>query len=135
MFVLKLTCSIAPGDRSHIPANARPIFDILNADMQRVKARAPGNFKPQVNDTERRLNALFDHLNNESLLKPSTIDSMVELARAVEAKDYETALAIHLDILTNKNDECGNWMVSSPSPHTVLSTKSAMPFLYCNTKF
>ncbi|KAL1956947.1 hypothetical protein VTO42DRAFT_6694 [Malbranchea cinnamomea] len=100
-----------PGDRSHIPQKAQPIFEILSADMQRVKARAPASFKAQVNDTERRLNILFDHLNNEDLLKPNTIDSMVELAEAIRSKDYDTAHAIHLDILTNRTDECGNWMV------------------------
>ncbi|KAF3480522.1 uncharacterized protein GIQ15_05869 [Arthroderma uncinatum] len=99
------------GDRSHIPDHAKPIFDILSVDMQRVKSRAPATFKPQVNDTERRLNILFEHLNNEDLLKPGTIDSMVELARAIQSRDYETAHAIHLDILTNRTDECGNWMV------------------------
>lgn len=100
-----------PGDRSHIPANAMPIYEILNADMQRVKARAPSSFKAQVDDAERRLNILFDHLNNEDLLKPNTVADMVELARAIQARDYETARAIHLDILTNRTDECGNWMV------------------------
>uniref|UniRef100_Q5S580 Protein transport protein SEC31 n=1 Tax=Ajellomyces capsulatus TaxID=5037 RepID=SEC31_AJECA len=100
-----------PGDRSHIPANAQPIFEILSADMQRVKARAPTSFKAQVNDAERRLNILFDHLNNEDLLKPATVESMAELARALQARDYETAQSIHLDIFTNRNDECGNWMV------------------------
>ncbi|KKZ66783.1 hypothetical protein EMCG_07540 [[Emmonsia] crescens] len=79
--------------------------------MQRVKARAPTSFKAQVNDAERRLNILFDHLNNEDLLKPSTVESMAELARALQARDYDTAQAIHLDIFTNRNDECGNWMV------------------------
>ncbi|KAI1962795.1 protein transport protein S31 [Ophidiomyces ophidiicola] len=100
-----------PGDRSHIPSNAQPIYEMLSADMQRVKARAPGSFKAQVNDTERRLNILFDHLNNEDLLKPDTVESMVGLAHAIQVRDYETAQAIHLDILTNKTDECGNWMV------------------------
>lgn len=79
--------------------------------MQRVKSRAPASFKAQVNDTERRLGILFDHLNNEDLLKPNTIETMTELARALQSKDYDTAHTIHLDILTNKTDECGNWMV------------------------
>lgn len=104
---------IAPGDRSHIPSNAQPILEILSNDMQRVKSRAPASFKAKVNDTERRLNMLFDHLNNEELLSPNTIESMVELSRAIQVRDYETAQAIHLDIHTNRTDECGNWMVSS----------------------
>lgn len=101
----------APGDRSHIPANAQPVYEILNADFQRVKARAPSTFKVHVNDAEKRLNILFDHLNNEDLLKPDTIESMSDLAHAVQSRDYEQAQAIHVDILTNKTDECGNWMV------------------------
>ncbi|KAL8797220.1 MAG: hypothetical protein Q9195_000687 [Heterodermia aff. obscurata] len=100
-----------PGDRSHIPANALPVYEILNADFQRVKARAPPTFKAHVNDAEKRLNILFDHLNNEDLLKRDTIESMLELAHALQARDYEQAQTIHIDILTNKTDECGNWMV------------------------
>ncbi|KAL6717459.1 protein transport protein S31 [Lecanora helva] len=100
-----------PGDRSHISPNARPVYDILNADMQRVKAKAPSSFKAQVNDTEKRLNILFDHLNNEDLLKPDTVQNMAELAQAIQARDYEQAQGIHVEIMTNKTDECGNWMV------------------------
>ncbi|MCJ1403396.1 protein transport protein S31 [Xylographa trunciseda] len=100
-----------PGDRSHIPSSAQPIYEILNSDMQRVKAKAPASFKPQVTDTEKRLNILFDHLNNEDLLKPNTVQDMVELAQALRARDYDQAQAIHIDLLTNRLDECGNWMV------------------------
>ncbi|OJJ47172.1 hypothetical protein ASPZODRAFT_116228 [Penicilliopsis zonata CBS 506.65] len=99
------------GDRSHIPADAMPVFEILSADMQRVKSRAPSSFKAQVDDAERRLNILFDHLNNEDLLRPNTVADMTELARAIQARDYETARTIHLDLLTNRTDECGQWMV------------------------
>ena len=55
---------------------------------------------------------LYDHLNNEDLLKEDTVQSMVELAQALEARDYEQAQAIHVEIFTKKNDECGQWMVS-----------------------
>ena len=105
---------IAPGDRSHIPAHAQPVYEILNADFQRVKARAPPTFKAHVNDAEKRLNMLYDHLNNEDLLKEDTVQSMVKLADALQTRNYEQAQAIHVDIFTNKNDECGNWMVSRP---------------------
>lgn len=89
-----------------------PIYEILSADMQRVKARAPSTFKAQVDDAERRLNILFDHLNNDDLLKPNTVGEMVNLAGAIQARDYETARAVHVDIMANRTDECGNWMVS-----------------------
>ncbi|KAL9595023.1 MAG: hypothetical protein Q9219_006692 [cf. Caloplaca sp. 3 TL-2023] len=101
------------GDRSHIPIHSRPIFELLDTEMQRVKARAPANFQKQVIDTEKRLNILFDHLNNEDLLKEDTVTSMVQLSQAVQARDYEQAQGIHLDLLTNKTDQCGHWMVRS----------------------
>ena len=106
----------APGDRSHIPADAMPIFEILSADMERVKGRAPSSFKAQVEDAERRLSILFDHLNNEDLLKSNTISDMVQLSNAIQARDYETARTIHVDLMANRTEECGNWMVSDNLP-------------------
>ena len=79
--------------------------------MQRVKSRAPANYKPQVLDTEKRLNILFDHLNNEDLLKQDTITSMTELAEALQGRNYEQALVLQMDISKNHMDELGNWMV------------------------
>lgn len=92
----------------------------MNEDMHRVKSKAPAAFKAHVNDMEKRLNILFDHLNNEDLLKPNTIEDMVELAQAIRSKNYDQAQAIHIDILTNRNSECGTWMVS-PCVRSVIS--------------
>lgn len=100
-----------PGDRSHIPANAQQMVEIFTADMQRVASKAPGSFAAQVKDTQKRLNILFDHLNNEELLKPDTIEQLSELARALQAKSYDVASKMQVDIQTNKTDECGNWIV------------------------
>ncbi|KAK8174281.1 hypothetical protein IWX90DRAFT_381126 [Phyllosticta citrichinensis] len=100
-----------PGDRSHISEAAKPVFEILAVDMARVKARAPPNFMPQVIDTEKRLNILFDHLNNDDLLKPDTVQEMVELSRQIEGRRYEEAQALFTELMKNKNDEGSNWMV------------------------
>ena len=51
--------------------------------MQRVASKAPASFAPQVKDTQKRLNLLFDHLNNEELVKPDTIQKLGELAEAL----------------------------------------------------
>ncbi|KAK9460034.1 uncharacterized protein V1516DRAFT_678726 [Lipomyces oligophaga] len=101
----------APGDRSHIPANAQPIYGILSAEMARVKQKVPANVAPQVHDTEKRLNILFDHLNNSELLTEETIREMVILAQALQNKDFDTAYAVHLNLWTTRMDECGQWMV------------------------
>ena len=87
-----------------------PIYEILSSDFNRVKSRAPSSFAAQVKDTEKRLNILFEHLNNQELLKPDTITQMTDLSQALQARNYEQAQTIHLDILTNKTDECGQWM-------------------------
>lgn len=79
--------------------------------MARVEARAPSSFKPQVNDTKKRLDILYDHLNNEDLLKPDTVQQIVDLSQAMAAKDYGRAQEIQLDVHQNKVDECGQWMV------------------------
>ncbi|KAF3766349.1 hypothetical protein M406DRAFT_322345 [Cryphonectria parasitica EP155] len=99
------------GDRSHIPANAQRMVDVLSQDMQRVASKAPQNFAPQVKDTQKRLNLLFDHLNNEELVKPATIDQLNQLAEAIAGKNYDLAQQIQVDVQKNKTEECGNWMV------------------------
>lgn len=81
--------------------------------MARVKSRAPQNFMPQVIDTEKRLNILFDHLNNEDLLKPDTVQEMVELSQHLQGKNYDAAQTLFTGLMKNKNDEGSNWMVSS----------------------
>ncbi|RSL54502.1 Protein transport protein SEC31 [Fusarium duplospermum] len=99
------------GDRSHIPPSAQRLVDILSQDMQRVAVKAPSNFAPQVKDTQKRLNILFDHLNNEELVQPSTIDQLTELAQAIEAKNYDLAHKLQVEVQRDKTEECGNWMV------------------------
>ncbi|KHO02018.1 protein transport protein (SEC31) [Metarhizium album ARSEF 1941] len=99
------------GDRSHMPDHAQRLVDILSQDMQRVAAKAPATFAPQVNDTQKRLNLLFDHLNNEELVQPATIDQLTRLAEAVQGKDYAAAQKLQVEIQRDKTEECGNWMV------------------------
>lgn len=99
------------GDRSHIPSTAQRLVDILSSDMQRVASKAPASFGPQVKDTQKRLNLLFDHLNNEELVKPDTIEQLTLLADAIQAKNYEVAQRMQVDIQRDKTEECGNWMV------------------------
>lgn len=100
-----------PGDRSHIPTNAQRLVEMLNQDMQRVASKAPATFAPQVKDTQKRLNILFDHLNNEELVKSETIAQLSQLAEAIQSKDYATAQKMQVDIQRDKTEECGNWMV------------------------
>ena len=101
-----------PGDRSHIPASAQRLVDVLSQDMQRVASKAPATFAPQVKDTQKRLNILFDHLNNEELVQPATIDQLTQLADAIHNRDFAAAQKLQVEIQRDKTEECGNWMVS-----------------------
>lgn len=42
-------------------------------------------FHRQVKDTERRLNILYDHINNEDVLSQETLESMLELSKGLFA--------------------------------------------------
>jgi protein transport protein SEC31 len=87
------------------------MVDIFLSDMQRVASKAPAAYAAQVKDTQKRLNILFDHLNNEELVKPDTIGRLNELADALQSKNYDAAAKMQVDIQREKTDECGNWMV------------------------
>jgi protein transport protein SEC31 len=88
------------------------MVEIFSNDMQRVASKAPVSFAAQVKDTQKRLNILFDHLNNEELVKPDTIQKLGELAEALQARNYDVAARLQVDIQREKTEECGNWMVS-----------------------
>lgn len=103
---------LPPGDRSQIPASAQQMVDIFTGEMQRVANKAPASFHAQVKDAQKRLNLLFDHLNNGELVKPDTIQRLSELAQALQAKQYDVAARMQVDIQKEKTEECGNWMVS-----------------------
>lgn len=99
------------GDRAHIPAATQNIYQSLSKELEQVKPSIPEKFNKQVLDTEKRLNILFDHLNNEELLTQPTIDLLNSLIDSLNSKDYQTALNIHIDLMTNHSHEGGNWLV------------------------
>ncbi|KAL7270887.1 protein transport protein S31 [Rhizina undulata] len=98
------------GDRTHIPAQYKPIYELLSAVMDKVKQHAPPGLERQVKDTEKRLNILYDHINNEELLSPEALESMLTLSRAIASNDYGTAHNIQVDLVTHKTAECNMWM-------------------------
>jgi protein transport protein SEC31 len=89
-----------------------PVFESLNTEMQRIKSKAPQTYMAQVLDTEKRLSILFDHLNNQDVLKADTIDKLKDLSEALQGRQYEAASAVLTELMTSKTDEGSNWMVS-----------------------
>ena len=62
---------------------------------------------------EKRLNLLFDHLNNEDLLKPDTVQQMVDISYSVQGREMDRAAELVTEMIKTKLEtEGGNWMVS-----------------------
>ena len=81
---------------------------------------APQSFKPQVDDMEKRINILFDHLNNEDLLKPDTVQEMVTIAQHIERREWDQAKEL-LTTMSNEKQatEGTHWMVSFAQSLTI----------------
>lgn len=63
---------------------------------------------------EKRINILFDHLNNEDLLKPDTVQQMIELSEHVQKREWDRAQALFTSLQAEKGaSEGGLWMVRS----------------------
>lgn len=99
-----------PGDRTHILEPHRGIFQILSRELQRIKAQTPPAQKRMVDDAERRLNMLFDYLNN-SLLDPKSIDGLQKLVQAVDARNQQAALSIHVQLVTSASGDVAQALV------------------------
>lgn len=102
---------VAPGDRSHIPDSARPAYDIISEQLNRLKQTTPVrinlfrmkrllmvfNLQPSqkrlVDDLERRISPLFDALNCETLSTP-VVDQLLVLTRGIEASRFLPYIAL-----------------------------------------
>lgn len=110
--------NIAPSEQketsngeSSIPVEAEPIFTILASELEKVKPLVPEKFNKQVNDSEKRISILFEHLKNGTLVTSETINLLVKLTTALAEKNFTEANKLCEEIKNNHAEECGNWMV------------------------
>ena len=71
-----------------------PIYQTLDNEFQRIKGLAPANFKQHVDDAEKRLNLLYDALNNGTVV-PQAVDQLKQFAAAIGARNFDQASAIY----------------------------------------
>ncbi|KAL8280795.1 hypothetical protein RQP46_006799 [Phenoliferia psychrophenolica] len=100
-----------PGDRTHIPEASKPIFNILTNELKRVKQVTPPQQAKMMGDMEKRLNMLFDMLNCETLPEP-TLGRVLEIVKAIEARNQPLALDLHLQMLTQGGSELSAFQAS-----------------------
>ncbi|EJD05585.1 WD40 repeat-like protein [Fomitiporia mediterranea MF3/22] len=100
-----------PGDRSHIPESSRRSYEIFLQALERFKQTSAPPQKRMVDDTERRLNLLFDALNCETL-SPPVIERLNVLSETMAAGDRQHSLALHAEMLAqcSRTDDIGLWM-------------------------
>ena len=103
--------SKAAFDPENIPLSAKPIYEIFKAEYGRVARAAPPSSRKHVLDADRRLKILNGHLVKGDLIKEDTVGQLVELAQALQARDFDKAQALQTQIHTDKVGECGEWMV------------------------
>ncbi|RIB13203.1 hypothetical protein C2G38_2003608 [Gigaspora rosea] len=110
-----------PGDRTHIPDAQKPIFTILSNELLRARQHCPNTQKKMLDDTEKRLNLLFDALNNEEV-SPGVIELLLNLIRDLESRNFPNAINIQVQLMTTKMEECGKWIVGIKQLINVLKT-------------
>ncbi|KAE8257789.1 hypothetical protein A4X13_0g2131 [Tilletia indica] len=93
-----------PGDRSHIPDSQKMIFEVLSREFGRIRQTTPPAQKRMVDETERKLNILFDGLNCGTI-DPKAIPLLLQLAQAVAARNQQAALGLHLELATSSSGE------------------------------
>ncbi|KAI8909273.1 hypothetical protein DFJ77DRAFT_433416 [Powellomyces hirtus] len=105
-----------PGDRSHIPAAHKPIYDglqkymaILKSMSTAVKTLSQPQQKRIYDDSEKRISVLYDQLNAEEV-PADVVAQMLELVKALEGHDYTTASSIQVELVTTRFDVTGKWM-------------------------
>ncbi|KAK6465523.1 component of the COPII coat of ER-golgi vesicles [Scheffersomyces coipomensis] len=98
-----------PGDRSHIPEKSLAIYTSLTNVLTAIKPIIPEKYAGHGQDMEKRLNILFDHLNNDDLLSDDAIEQLKKISSSLESRDFETATTLNIHLATNHSDEIGNW--------------------------
>jgi len=87
----------------------------------------PPEYKRQVDDMEKRINILFDHINNEDLLSEETVARLAEMSEAVGRKDWERAEEVFKEIQGGLGpEEGGVWVVS----YSVFSSSLSVCLIY-----
>lgn len=82
--------------------------------MQRVKGIAPASFKPQVLDTEKRLNILFDQLNEGEILRQDTVQELRSIAENIRGKNFDAGKSNVASLMQSGSESNGTaWLVST----------------------
>ena len=100
------------GDRTHIMESNLQIYHDLSAEISRLRAGAPEKYRRPLEDTDRRLNLMFDQLNNGQLTD-GTLEQLKILSSSIKRQDWQRAYAVQLELTTDKMHECRDWITGT----------------------
>ncbi|KAJ1774792.1 protein transport protein S31 [Coemansia sp. RSA 2167] len=94
-----------PGDRSHLPAEWKPIVAALSASVDQAKKFAAPGQKRMVDDSDRRLSQLFDLMNcDEVKLKDKMKPVFDQLVAHIASRQFPAALQCQAELMTINSD-------------------------------
>ncbi|KAJ3179954.1 protein transport protein S31 [Gaertneriomyces sp. JEL0708] len=80
--------------------------------MENVKARQPASQKRMIEDTEKRLENLYERVSTDQV-PPQILAMTVQIAKALNEKDFTTANNIILQLMTTSFDQEGKWVLGA----------------------
>ncbi|PIA13497.1 hypothetical protein COEREDRAFT_83423 [Coemansia reversa NRRL 1564] len=94
-----------PGDRSHLPAEWKPIVTSLTGHLEQAKKFAAPAQKRMVDDANRRLESLFDLMNCDTVqMKDKLVPVFGQLVTALDSRQYPLALQNQAELMSINSD-------------------------------
>ncbi|OMJ20706.1 Protein transport protein SEC31, partial [Smittium culicis] len=97
-----------PGDRSHFPDYWKPVHAKLQALLEKCQKFTPNNQKRIIEDSNKRLQQLFDLMNNDAIPKAganSEINTLFSnLISSIETRNYHSAHSDVTSIMSSSSD-------------------------------
>ncbi|KAL2920129.1 protein transport protein S31 [Polyrhizophydium stewartii] len=99
------------GDRTHIIPAHQPCFTALQKHLDAYKAAASSPNQHQTfRDVEKRINQLFDQLNNQDIPQ-DVVDKLALICKGLDTSDFSMAHNVQMDLMTKRFEVTGQWIV------------------------
>ncbi|CAH9113742.1 unnamed protein product [Cuscuta epithymum] len=103
-------------DTSNVPVEHKAVVTTLTRLFNETSealggSRANPAKKREIEDNSKRLGALFAKLNRKDI-STSAAEKLVQLCRALDNRDFGTALQIQVQLTTSDWDECDFWLAT-----------------------
>lgn len=97
-----------PGDRSHISPADMAIVSLTTKALDEWKRNCAPQQKRALDDAERKMNTLFDLLNNGEVPGP-VLTLLHSICKALDARQYQVALQTVVVMLTSHSQAVSSW--------------------------